>query len=158
MDPNCLEQSQLAERLLHAALQPGREPLLRLLLGLARGQRPPPASCAVDCGAHHALDVAALAQRLQANPALHAIRRSSLEALRCLLAAGCPPGAVPAGTGLPPLVAAAGRLDTARCRALLDAGAPAGETDRHGQSALDAVLALCTDAQLVSGMRWQAVV
>lgn len=145
LNPNCPGDAQAAERLLHAALQQGREPLLHRLLGLQAEEQRKPAHCT-----QQALDVAALAERLQANPLLHAVRRSSLEGLRCLLVAGCPPGAVPAGSGLPPLVAAASRLDTARVQLLLRSKAPAGETDQRGQSALDAVLALCTDPTLVS--------
>ena len=119
--------------LLEAALRPGREPLLALLLApAARG-----------------LDVAELAQRQRCNPASYAVQQSSLEALRLLLAAGCPAGAVPPGSGLPLLLVAAGRLDAARCRLLLEAGACAAELDGSGHSSLDAALALCTDARLV---------
>ncbi|PRW56848.1 ankyrin repeat and kinase domain-containing 1-like [Chlorella sorokiniana] len=144
LDPNSPGDAPAAERLLHVALRPGREALLRRLLGLWTDERSQQA-----CRMCRALDVSGLAGRLQANPLLFAVRHSSLEALRCLLAAGCPPGAMPPGAGLPPLVAAASRLDAARTALLLHAGAPAGETDRQGQSALDAVLALCTDARLV---------
>lgn len=145
LDPDCPGDPLGAERLLHAALRPGREALLRCLLGLQADGRPQ-----LACGTCRPLHVAALAERLQASPLLHAVRRSSLEGMSCLLAAGCPPGAVPAGTGQPPLVAAASRLDAARCRLLIAAKAPAWEVDRQGQSALDALLSLCTDAQLVS--------
>lgn len=143
LDPNCPGDAAASERLLRAALQPGRVPLLRLLLGL-------PPQAAAGCRARTmALDAAALAQRLGRNPAHHALCHSSAEALACLLAAGCPPGAVLPGTAQPLLVAAAGRLDAGRCRVLLQAGARAGDTDVHGHSALDVVLALCTDAELV---------
>ena len=133
LHPSCGGDAAAAMGLLEAALQPGREPLLALLLA------PAP----------HGLNVAALAQRQRSHPASYAMQHSSLEALRLLLAAGCPAGGVVASGGLPPLLVAAGRLDAALCRLLLDAGAFAAETDASGQSALDVALALCTDAQLV---------
>ena len=154
LDPNCPGDAPAAERLLHAALRPGREALLRRLLGLRAEAEKLQQPQHAPCDGSLPLDVAALAERLQANPLLFAVRRSSLESMRSVLAAGCPPGVLPAGTGLPPLVAAASRLDAARTAVLLQAGAPAGETDRQGQSALDAVLTLCTDAQLVSLGWW----
>lgn len=174
LDPNCPGKPGNAEgalRLLQAALQPGREPLLQALLPL-----PPPVRQAEKLRQgspqrraaelaellrwrHLAerwrhLDVAELAHRLQYNPALYAIRHSSLPALRLLLAAGCPAGAVPASGSQPLLVAAAWRLDTACIRALLEAGAVAGEVDQEGRSALDAVCELATDPGLVSAERW----
>ena len=133
LKPSCGGDAAAAMGLLEAALRPSREPMLALLLApAARG-----------------LDVAELAQRQRCNPVSYAVQQSSLEALRLLLAAGCPAGAVPPGAGLPPLVVAAGRLDAARCRLLLEAGACAAELDGNGQSSLDAALALCTDARLV---------
>ena len=141
LDPNCPGSATDAQRLLQAALAPGREALLqRLLPPPAAAQRCPPAS---------RLDMPALATRLTANPALHAVRHASVPALRLLLQAGCPTGAVPAGAGTPPLVAAAARLDMQRCAALLAAGADAREADAHGRSALDVALELLGDQSLI---------
>ncbi|KAL4443497.1 hypothetical protein ABPG75_011234 [Micractinium tetrahymenae] len=83
------------------------------------------------------------------NPACYTVRRSSEAALQLLLAAGCPTGALPEGRGEAPLLTAAGRLDAARCRLLLAAGAAADERNGRGESALDIVLSLCTDSRLV---------
>lgn len=156
-------------RLLEAALQPGSEALLaKLLLHEPEGRAP---AATVPDGAggrderakQHAvrpggrlLDVAALAERLRTNPACYAVRHSSPAALKLLLAAGCPADGVPAGCGEVPLLVAAGRLDIARCRLLLAAGASADAPNGQGESALDIVLSLCTDTRLVSRQLLQA--
>lgn len=159
LDPSCPGDDAGARRLLEAALEPGREELLRLLLPqrlplrlrlCSPTKRSPLGGCsAVEEQGWRRLDLPAPAKRLQSNPAAFAVRHSSLPALRQLLAAGCPAGAVHGAAEPPPLVAAARRLDTARCTELLAAGAPAGEVDQRGRSALDAALELCTDARLV---------
>lgn len=148
-------------QLLRAALLPGREALLRVLLGLppagAEGQESvgglaapggPAAEEAAAAGRCH-LNLAELARHLASNPANYALRHASLDALHCLLRSGCPADAVPGGGDVPLLVAAAGRLDAERCRLLLEAGAAADEAGPDGRSALDVVLALCTDPELV---------
>lgn len=142
---------------MEAALRPGREQLLRLLLPPRLPVRvrlsSPTKHSAGGCSAgaeqrwQH-LDIPAVATRMQ-HPATYAVRHGSVPALRLLLGAGCPARATAGDAVPPPLVAAARRLDTERCRVLLAAGAQAGELDRQGRSALDAALELCTDARLV---------
>ena len=153
LDPNCHGDAEGAERLLHAALRPGCKHLLAELLPRvgqpqrAQQQQQPRSVSSV----RRWLDVARLARRLQCNPASFAVRHSLLAGLQALLASGCPPGAVPAKSGCPPLVAAAGQLDAARCAALLRAGARPDEPSVTGESALDVALFICTDAGLVGG-------
>lgn len=137
LDPNSPGHPAAARRLLEAALLPGRERLLQQLLlpgpaapaAAGRASAPQQAQQAQQQPrAAVGLDVGTLAHQLQFSPANFAVSHSSLAALQLLLAAGCPAGPVPAPTGCPPLVIAAGRLDIARCRALLEAGADAGES------------------------------